>query len=104
MTDIGEENIVQRILTPDAFSEVRQYKSDRENMMVYPKNVTPPNNKNEGNVILGLESIVKPFNTRLSPINYIRQIRSLESVQARLKARKSSFKEKLKFLQTSSNT
>ena len=43
-------------------------------MMVYPQNLTLPKNENEGNVISGLESIVKPFKVRLSPIHYIRKI------------------------------
>ena len=72
MTHLGAENIVSRILTLDALSEVSQYEFERGKMMVYPQNGTPLNNKNEGNVISGLEYIVKPFRIRLSPIHYIR--------------------------------
>ena len=48
MTDLGAENLVPRILTEDALSKASQYEFDRYKMMVYPKNLTPPNNENEG--------------------------------------------------------
>ena len=72
MTDLGAENIVPRILTSDALSEVSQYEFDRDKMMVYLQNVIPLKNKNEGNVISRLKYIVKPLKIRLSLIHYIR--------------------------------
>ena len=74
MIYIGTENLFPRILTADDFSEISQYKSDQENMTVFPKHVTPPNNDNKGKGIAGLESIHNPFKVTLYPIQNTREI------------------------------
>ena len=92
MTDLGARNPASRILTADSLSEVSQYKFYMEKMTVYHKHVTLKNNKNEGKGISGMKSIDNPFKVNLLPMKDIREITSLASGQAILKAIKSSLK------------
>ena len=70
-------------------------------MMVIPKHVKLPSSDNENKGILGIDSILNPFKVNLSPIQDIKEIRSVASGQPRSKIRKSFLKEKLKFSKTS---
>ena len=82
------KKIFPRILIADALSEVSQYESDQENLMVFPKHVTLLNNNNEGKGTAGLESIQNPFKVTVYLIQDIREIAPMTSGQARVKARK----------------
>ena len=44
---MGGENLIPRVLTSDAMLEVSQYDSDIDKLIVHPKHVTTPKNKNK---------------------------------------------------------
>ena len=44
LVEMGGEDLLTRVLTYDAISEVSQYDFDMENLTVHPKHVTLPNN------------------------------------------------------------
>ena len=72
-------------------------------MTVFPKHVTPPNNDNKVKGIVVIESIQNPFKVTLYPIQDIREILSLASGKARVRAGKSYLKNTLKFTKSNPN-
>ena len=100
LTKLGCENLVSRVLSAGAISEVSQYDFDTKKMMVVPKHIKLPKSDNESKGILGLDSILNPFKVNLSPIQGIRGIGSVNSGQVRSKTRKPPLRENLKFSKT----